>query len=497
MKFTKSLLYLITILLVTFFVSIFSYTQKTSAFDFNQNYLISDGIFINKDDMSEDEIQSFLEQKGSFLKDYHEGGRSAASIIYDAAHGHGEASGPPPNGCWYGICINTSTGTVNPKVLLVTLQKEQSLITKTEYSQYALDWAMGYGCFESGNWNEKYKGFTNQVEWGAWQLRYNYERAQGHGYSDYQVGQTMTFHDWNGSHSVHLDNRATSSLYRYTPHVYNGNYNFANLYDQWFETPTYHGTIVYHKPHPSLWPGEAYKFEVRIRNTGTATWKRGQVNLGTDQARDRISGFLREGGNPSGWSSGNRIRMVESSVAPGEIGTFRFWMKVPSWFKPGTYREYFALVREGVAWFNYLDLYWNVRVKSETEKYTSRVTYQNSAYPKIKRGQSKKFTLKVKNTGQKTWYRGRVNLGTDRPRDRITGFIREDRTHHKASGWLYYNRIKMKESSVAPGKTATFEFYMTAPSGMSPGVYKEYFRVVADGVKWLEDYGIYWEIRVE
>ncbi len=491
MKITKSLLQTSTILLVTVLVSLFSCVKSAQAFNFNQNNLISDGVFINKDDMSTGDIQSFLEQRGSFLKDYSEGGRSAAQIIYDASHGYGEASGT-----WNGIVINTSTGTVNPKVLLVTLQKEQSLITMSDRNDDALRTAMGYGCPDSGGCDSKYTGFTNQVEWGAWQLRYNYERASGLGFSDYQVGQTVTFSDWNGSHTAHYDNRATASLYRYTPHVYNGNYNFANLYDQWFETPAYHGTVVYHKAHPSLWPGDAYNFEVRIRNTGTATWKRNEVNLGTDQPQDRISGFLREGGSPSGWSSGNRIRMIESTVAPGEIGTFRFWMKVPAWFNSGTYREYFGLVKEGSGWFNYMDIYWDIRVRSDAEKYTSTITSQSSAYQSIRRGESKKFTLRVKNTGQQTWYRGKVNLGTDKPLDRITGFIREDRTGHNASGWLYYNRIKMKESSIAPGQTATFEFYMTAPSGMETGTYREYFRPVIDGVKWLEDRGIYWEINV-
>jgi predicted phosphodiesterase len=32
--------------------------------------------------------------------------------------------------------------------------------------------------------------------------------------------------------------------------------------------------------------------------------------------------------------------------------------------------------------------------------------------------------------------------------------------------------------------------------GRSPGTYREYFQLVADGVTWMEDYGIYWEVTV-
>jgi hypothetical protein len=33
-------------------------------------------------------------------------------------------------------------------------------------------------------------------------------------------------------------------------------------------------------------------------------------------------------------------------------------------------------------------------------------------------------------------------------------------------------------------------------NGVSPGNYKEYFQLVADGITWMEDYGIYWEVKV-
>ena len=213
--------------------------EKVNAADFNPNNLISDDAFININDMSVDDIQCFLEGMGGILKDYSEAGRSAAQINYDSSHGYGHASGTCI--CCRAIDITTSTGTVNPKVILVTMQKEQGLITRAVYSKYSLDWAMGYGRSDNLPPEEEYRGFTRQVEHAAWQLRFNYERAEENKKTGYQVGDTIRVHNTYPNHHnapreqyVYIDNRATAALYRYTPHVYNGNYRFWHLYNEWF-----------------------------------------------------------------------------------------------------------------------------------------------------------------------------------------------------------------------------------------------------------------------
>jgi hypothetical protein len=68
----------------------------------------NDEAFVRNDAMTLEQVQAFLAAKGSFLASYSEEGRSAAEIVKAAADKHG----------------------VNPKVLLVTLQKEQGLITR-------------------------------------------------------------------------------------------------------------------------------------------------------------------------------------------------------------------------------------------------------------------------------------------------------------------------------------------------------------------------------
>lgn len=188
---------------------------------YDPNFLMDDAFYINTDFLGVAQIQNFLVSKGSYLQNYAEGGRSASQIIWDASHGYGNASGSIN-----GITINSTTGTVSPWTIILTLQKEWSLITNPSPNNNALTWAMGYGVPDGIPGNPRYAGFTNQIEWGAWQLRYNYERSQGHGFNDFQVGQTLVIDDAE----VLLGNRATSSLYRYTPH---SDYNFWHLDQVW------------------------------------------------------------------------------------------------------------------------------------------------------------------------------------------------------------------------------------------------------------------------
>lgn len=205
--------------------------------------LVSDSDFLDINSMSVGAIQDFLVSKGSALASAPSdrlgngaNGRSAAQIIYDAAHGYGEASGTARG-------ITVANETVSPRALLVTLQKEQSLITLTTLEDNRLRVATGYGCPDGGGCDERYYGFAHQVEWAAWQLRYNYEAAgkdtswwQTHYPSQkhYRLNNVLSL-DWAGTfYQVTMKNRATPALYRYTPHVGYGNFNFWRLMIDWF-----------------------------------------------------------------------------------------------------------------------------------------------------------------------------------------------------------------------------------------------------------------------
>lgn len=238
-------------------------TVTLNAGAYNSNNLMDDSVFRNANAMTLDEIIGFLKQRRSVLASAHpstlgagnDQGWGAGEIIYRAARGETSS----------GSGVNVR---INPQVLLATLQKEQSLISLTSENYDAasdpegrLRKAMGYACPESGGCDPKYAGFYNQVNGGAWQLQWNYDRSlMRNTYSDYLMGDTYTFTNTNvgkanpcdgnnpvnSEERVRLDNQATASLYRYTPHWIMGNCNFVRITESYFEG----GGGTYVEPHP-------------------------------------------------------------------------------------------------------------------------------------------------------------------------------------------------------------------------------------------------------
>lgn len=271
---TKSIYKFIAGLIVLVFICItpasVATALDTSSTDFlalnAQATVMANDDFVAINSMTEAQIQEFLVSYNSYLKDYTENGKSAAKIIYEASHGLYDAA----VGTAKGVTLNSETGTVSPRVILVYIQKEQSLLTKTARDDYALTYAMGYDCPDStGCSGSRHPGFAEQVGWGAWQLRYNYEIAKkdtawwNQYYPNsadcsastsscnrhFYVNFTRTFSSWNGDLVVTMSNAATASIYRYTPHVFDSAYNvwkFFNTYT--WPTPPAGGTT----PPPSV-----------------------------------------------------------------------------------------------------------------------------------------------------------------------------------------------------------------------------------------------------
>jgi hypothetical protein len=135
--------------------------------------------------------------------------------------------------------------------------------------------------------------------------------------------------------------------------------------------------------------------------------------------------------------------------------------------------------------------------------YDVKFVSQDATAFSMRRGQSHNFTLTVQNIGSETWVKDVVHLGTNRPQDRITGFVRGDVVGDSASGWVNPNRVEWAnvngdptQTSASSGDFVTFSFWMSAPYEMALGTYREYFRVVADFTTWMEDLGIYWDVTV-
>lgn len=153
---------------------------------FQRENAISDHEFTDAGRLSQPQIQSFLESKNSVLA-RPVNGLLPSQAIYDAARRHG----------------------INPQVILARLQTEQGLVSKKTASQKQLDWALGVGAYDSGNWNQKYKGFDKQVDGAAQTMRRWYDDGKARGS---RVALTID------GQKITTANASTYSLYKYTPH---------------------------------------------------------------------------------------------------------------------------------------------------------------------------------------------------------------------------------------------------------------------------------------
>jgi len=394
-------------------------SQSASALsgsEFNAANIIDDSVFFNRGSMSVGDIQAFLNAKVpvcdtngtqpyagttraaygasrgypapyTCLKDYSQavpaksadaycsggissGTKSAAQIIYDVSQACG----------------------VSPKVLIVLLQKEQSLITDDWPWSIQYRSATGYGCPDTAECDSAYYGYFNQVYNAARQHQRYIVQAD---YFNFAAGRT-SYVQYNpnagcGGSNVGIQNHATAGLYNYTPYQPNyaalanlygtgdgcsayGNRNFWRMFNDWFgsvrgaayswQWASQYAYTDASKTTPrsltNMRVGEKAYVGFTARNTGNVTWTNSGANplrVGTLSPIERTSSFS----NDSGWLGASRpAAMKESSVAPGAIGTFEFWITANS---PGAFNERFGLLAEGRTWLNDVGLSYGIQVQ--------------------------------------------------------------------------------------------------------------------------------------
>lgn len=144
---------------------------------------------------------------------------------------------------------------INPKVLLVMLQKEQGLVNAVSPSDRAYRVAMGYGCPDSAACETGFYGFADQVYLAAKQLRTYLLYPDDFRYGVGPVAVKFAPEPSCGAAVVNIRNQATAALYNYTPYQPNaaalanpkakgdgcssyGNRNFWVLFLEWFGSPT-------------------------------------------------------------------------------------------------------------------------------------------------------------------------------------------------------------------------------------------------------------------
>lgn len=248
--------------------SILSPAEPAAAADaalFDPGYIISDAEFYNGNAMTEAQIQNFLNSAApgacggaGCLKQYSQTTINKPQHYSDTA---GAVQCTPYTGGANESAariidkVQRACG-ISAKVLLVTLQKERALVTKTSAIPADFTVAMGMGCPDTAPCDSEYYGFFNQV-WSAAKQFKTYRAAPN--YFNFRAGHVSTI-QWHpnaacGSTQLHIANAATAALYNYTPYRPNasamanlygtgdtcasyGNRNFWVFYSDWFGSPT-------------------------------------------------------------------------------------------------------------------------------------------------------------------------------------------------------------------------------------------------------------------
>ncbi len=227
--------------LVTVFLVLTSMLPNTayalSGSSFLSGRIIDDSVFYDQGTMSATDIQNFLNAKvpvcdTNGTQPY--GGTTRAA--YGASRGYpapytclkSYSQSTPSRAPESGLCAGFTAGTksasriifevgqscgINPQVLLVLLQKEQSLVTDDWPWSIQYRSATGYGCPDTAACDAQYYGFFNQVYAAARQFKYYTINSTSY---SYRAGRNNSIlYNPNGScgsSNVYIENQATTNL---------------------------------------------------------------------------------------------------------------------------------------------------------------------------------------------------------------------------------------------------------------------------------------------
>jgi LysM repeat protein len=228
---------------------------------FDPGLIISDSVFYDFGTMKVADIQRFLESKVPTCKAKSGDPTCLKNYVEDIVEKPGEdgkclpMAAKPAQTAAQIIYEVARACSINPKVLLVTLQKEQGLIQSVNPTPYMYKAAMGFGCPDSDPaiCGKVHSGLFNQLYKAAGQLQW-YGDPRG-SFTYMKVGRTSNVrYSPNascGTKPVMIKSIATTALYYYTPYTPNdaalknlygtgdscsayGNRNFWRFYTDWF-----------------------------------------------------------------------------------------------------------------------------------------------------------------------------------------------------------------------------------------------------------------------
>lgn len=321
-------------------VTLLNTKQEASAAqakDFNPGRIIDDFVFYNSNSMNASQIQSFLNSKVPTC-DTNGTGRATdwgrpditratlASYIRNGTNGYNKnaAFHAPPYTCLRdykkntpqmeaasGLCAGISAKTnqtsaqmimsvatacgINPQVLVVLLEKEQSLVTDVWPLQRQFNSATGFDCPDTAPCDPAYAGLFYQIYYAARQFKVYQKYPNNY---NYVAGRTNRIY-WHpdlsrcGSSQVLIENQATAALYIYTPYRPNqaalnnlygtgdscssyGNRNFWRIFTDWFgstkdDSIKLTRSLFFSPSHANPIVGEATAASFIIRNTSKSS----------------------------------------------------------------------------------------------------------------------------------------------------------------------------------------------------------------------------------
>jgi hypothetical protein len=229
--------------------------SAADARQFDAGNIISDALFFDGGAMSATAVQSTLAGKVSVcasgytcLKDYRQTTATRAAV----SQGCGSYTGAANELASTIVAKVGAACGVSQKVILVLLEKEQSLVTDNAPSAAQYRSATGYGCPDTAACDTQYYGFFNQVYNAALQFkRYAASPANWNHVAGRVNAIRYSPNAACGAGNVFIQNQATAGLYNYTPYQPNaaalanlygtgdgcsayGNRNFWRIYTDWF-----------------------------------------------------------------------------------------------------------------------------------------------------------------------------------------------------------------------------------------------------------------------
>ncbi len=350
--------------------------SAVSASEWTAGNIVSDSIFFSGDSLSVSGIQNFLNSKVTScdtwgtkiysgnttraqsgtsrgypppytcLKDYTVSTRSVAANSYCQAITGGDKSAAQ---IIYDVGIACG---VNPKALLVMLEKEQGLVTDTWPFSIQYRGAMGYGCPDTAPCDSEYYGLFNQVYNAARQFKLYATKQNSYRYRAFQ----SNYIQWSptascGGSNVYIDNLATSGLYNYTPYQPNaaaltnlygtgdgcsayGNRNFWRIYNDWFESTQYEKTLLTYKSYTSSSKWSAASINSGVTgSTGqnkplTALRIDGDVTYSSYNSTTGWQPAVTDGMVSGSLSTENALQAIKISLGDSISNNYNVWYRV-------------------------------------------------------------------------------------------------------------------------------------------------------------------------